>query len=412
MSNELVGGLLRMVQGLGWSGPTLLVGIIVSGVFRYYLGTNGTRRLFGGETIRALPQSWLIGMLLPVCSIGVIPILIQMRRFGVRPGAMTAFALSAPLFNPLSLLYGITLSRPSVVISFALLSLFVVTILGAAWDHLRRRDHDQDSVTEAEVPIIGGRRLVAVLVNSCRETAGPTLLYAVVALLGLGVLGTLIPFGDLQMAFEQDDRLAPARMTALAIPVYATPMLAMTQLGMMFSHANSPGAALALLMLGTGINLGTMLWMVLHFGWRSTAIWFTVLVTIVVAMAYLVERPLIPPGVEPAGHTHAFDIYSNPFHAGEVVSWFEVRRLIEKQILLPEKVSAVILGIFLLAGCLLRSVSSSVDRWLQSGIDQPTENRLGASRTGSRIGAYGTNRACGHKCRHVLCVLPASGRFD
>ena len=101
MMNELLGGLLRVIQGLGWSGPTLLVGLLVSGVFRYYLGPAGTRKLFGGESIRSLPQSWLMGMLLPVCSIGVIPILVQMRQARVRPGAMTAFALSAPLFNPL-----------------------------------------------------------------------------------------------------------------------------------------------------------------------------------------------------------------------------------------------------------------------------------------------------------------------
>ena len=49
--------------------------------------------------------------LLPVCSIGVIPILREMKRIGIRPGAITAFALSAPLFNPLSLMYGLTLSR-------------------------------------------------------------------------------------------------------------------------------------------------------------------------------------------------------------------------------------------------------------------------------------------------------------
>ena len=106
MDVMLAGGLMRFVQGLASAAPTMIVGLFIAGLLRYYLGTAGTVRLFGGNGLRSLPQSWLIGMLLPVCSIGVIPILREMKRMGIRPGAITAFALSAPLFNPLSAAVG------------------------------------------------------------------------------------------------------------------------------------------------------------------------------------------------------------------------------------------------------------------------------------------------------------------
>src|SRR6056297_3330764 len=83
----LVGGLVRVAQGFVAAAPTLLVGLLIAAILRYYLGREGTRRLFGGDTLRSLPQSWLVGMLLPVCSIGVLPILIEMRRAGVKAGA-------------------------------------------------------------------------------------------------------------------------------------------------------------------------------------------------------------------------------------------------------------------------------------------------------------------------------------
>ena len=83
-----------------------LVGLLVAAILRFYFDKAGIRKVFGGSTLRVLPQSWAIGMLLPVCSIGAIPILLEMRRARVKAGAMSAFALSAPLFNPLSLLYG------------------------------------------------------------------------------------------------------------------------------------------------------------------------------------------------------------------------------------------------------------------------------------------------------------------
>ncbi len=140
----LIGGLTRGLQTLILAAPTLLVGLFIAAVFRYYLGESGIRRLFGGDSFRSLPQSWLIGMLLPVCSIGVIPILREMQRAKLRPGAITAFALSAPLFNPLSILYGLSLSRPMVIVGFLCGSLVVVTVLGILWDRYARASEVAD----------------------------------------------------------------------------------------------------------------------------------------------------------------------------------------------------------------------------------------------------------------------------
>ena len=78
----IVGGGIRFCEGIVSATPTLLVGLLIAAILRYYYGPQGTRTLFGGESFRSLPQSWAIGMLLPVCSIGVIPILIEMRPFG------------------------------------------------------------------------------------------------------------------------------------------------------------------------------------------------------------------------------------------------------------------------------------------------------------------------------------------
>ena len=310
-----LGGAMRMAEALMSAAPTLLVGLMVAAVLRFYFGDTGTRRLFGGTTVRSLPQSWLVGMLLPVCSIGVLPILFEMRRAGLKAGAMSAFALSAPLFNPLSLLYGVTLSRPYVILMFAFGSLIVVTTVGLVWDYFASRHSKQDSldIGQAET-VIGVRRLLAMIIYSCRQLVGPVGLWAIFACLGVAFLAAILPWGALGHAMGRDDWMAPARMAAVAIPVFATPMLAMSQLGMMFQHANSPGAAFILLVIGAGVNLGTIAWMARQYGLRSVVVWFACLMTVVVAIAYGVNKPLIPPGVTPSDHTHAFDIYTNPIH--------------------------------------------------------------------------------------------------
>jgi hypothetical protein len=76
-------------------------------------------------------------------------------------------------------------------------------------------------------------------------------------------------------------------MTGLAIPVYATPMLAMTQLGMMFQHANSVGAAFVLLILGAGMNLGLLGWSMAEYGFRRGMAWLLLISSIALGLALI-----------------------------------------------------------------------------------------------------------------------------
>jgi uncharacterized protein len=357
------GALVRAVQGLFSAIPTLLVGLLIAALLRYYLRTEGTVRLFGGSGLRSLAQSWLVGMLLPVCSIGVFPIIRELRRMGMRPGAITAFALSAPLFNPLSLLYGLTLSRPYVIIGFAVGSLAVVTVLGTLWDRVNRWSEHPSNQEATPVSL---RRLGFCGIYMVRELCGPTGLLSLIALSGLFFLGGLLPHGALQSSVEQDNLWAPLNMTSVVVPVYATPMLTMSQLGMMFTHGNSPGAAFCLLLLGTGINLGTLYWTATNYGFRSTLIWFTILLVVVVGIAYVINQPLIPPGVQPAGHTHAFDIYTNPFGSGGSVGFSQIREAIGKTVSSIEfYMGSAVLATMILGGLLTRTVlRHQTDRFL------------------------------------------------
>ncbi|TWU58757.1 putative permease [Rubripirellula tenax] len=366
------GGLIRVFQGFAQAAPTLLVGLLIAAILRNYLGPEGTRRLFGGDRWRSLPQSWLVGMLLPVCSIGVLPILFEMRRAKVKPGAMSAFALSAPLFNPLSLLYGLTLSRPLVIILFALGSLVVVTALGLLWDALSRKtpadDHAQSSGEPFEAGsatdrLIGLRRVFATFVQIARQSTGEALVATVVALTGLAVLAAVLPFGAMQHEVERDDWLAPLKMLLVAVPVYATPMLAMSQLGMMFQHANSPGASFVLLILGAGMNFATPLWFGRHYGWKAASMWMASLLVIVLGLSYAINGPLVPPGVEPAGHTHAFDIYANPLTSYHKIDLASIRGLVAKEMDISVIASMIVLAVVACFGLLFRLLKID-EAWL------------------------------------------------
>ena len=96
---------LRLFEIVIYSSLWIVIGCFIAAIFRRMLGPETVRRIFGDHTSFGLFAGWLIGMLLPVCSLGVIPIVREMHRAGVKRGTIVAFGLTAPLFNPMSVLY-------------------------------------------------------------------------------------------------------------------------------------------------------------------------------------------------------------------------------------------------------------------------------------------------------------------
>jgi hypothetical protein len=143
----------------------------------------------------------------------------------------------------------------------------------------------------------------------------------------------------------------------------------MGQLGSMFQHGNSIGAAFILLTFGAGMNLGLMAWMWLNYGWRRLAVWCGLMLLVVVGLSYGIERPLYPRDVEPAGHTHAFDGYCAPFPPGSSPSGGYVAEIIRRVRLETqphEWFGAGVLVCLAVVGGLLRifDPKGRIDAWL------------------------------------------------
>jgi uncharacterized protein len=309
------GALTRMIQAGIHASPTIVVGIFVAAVFRCVLGRNQTFHVFGGHTWRQIPQAWGMGMLLPVCSLGAIPVMSELRKASLVGGTIIAFGLTAPIFNPVSVLYGLSLSHPVVMATICICSLLIVTIVGLAWDWVFPNESVLKAC-EADYPQ-GWRRIVAVGLAMLRIGWSLDLLWMMVGVIGVGVLASCLSHGALGTSAEHKDVIAPLRMAIIAMPAYITPMDAMVQLSNMFQHGNSIAAAFTLLILGTGLNLGLLAWSISSFGWRKTLAWVAMTMILVVGLGYAIARPLYPAGIVPEGHTHAYDNFCSPMLDGE-----------------------------------------------------------------------------------------------
>ncbi|MEM9943057.1 MAG: permease, partial [Planctomycetota bacterium] len=307
----LAGGGLRLAEVVIYSSIWIVTGCLIAAIFRRMLGEQKVRQLFANDTRWGLATGWLIGMLLPVCSLGVIPVVRELHRSGVNRGTIVAFGLTAPLFNPMSVLYGLTLSDPIAILSFSLCALLIVSVLGFIWD--RWGVEKSKFSGESRKPAVGIKRMIAVFDSASREMVGPTLIYIVIGILASVSLAVMIPKGFLQDQVERDNIWAPINVALMATPIYSTPLLAMSQIGGMFQHGNSIGGAFSLLILGAGVNLGLLAWFARTYGVKKFVMFYLLLVMTTVSLAYAVDKPLIPKGVDPAGHSHAFDVYTHPF---------------------------------------------------------------------------------------------------
>jgi uncharacterized membrane protein YraQ (UPF0718 family) len=350
------GAACRMVAAAANAAPTMLCGLVAAAVIRRLFGGPLTRRLLAAGSWWSLVRAWLLGMLLPVCSIGAIPVARELSRAGLAGGTVLAFAVSAPLFNPISLLYGLTLSHPLVIVGFALASMMVVTAVGTAWDRIGGiSDEDVTVVDEAAVPP-GWRRAAALGLAAAREAAGPTLGYASLAVVGVGLLAACLPFGSLQQSMKAFDPWAPAAMAAVGTPAFLTPTDAMMQIGSMFDHGNSVGAAYVLLSVGAGLNLGLIVWAWRSWGGRRTLRWLALFIGTVLVFAALIERPLSFRDSPPEDHTHAFDVFCMPFPLETSDPIARAVALLADRVPAHAWLSLGVLGAIVAAGVVLRIV--------------------------------------------------------
>ncbi len=343
----------------------LLCGLLVAGIMRKMLGAEGTRRLFGGPGWNGLFRAWAVGTVLPVCSLGVLPIAREMRRAGVPSGTIVAFVLAAPHINPLSLLYGLTLSEPLVIICFALGSLVVALLAGAIWDWLPAQGKDIVLPGDEPVPAPGLKRLAAVAVAAAWESVGPTMGYVLLGLLFTGVLAGLLPQGCLSTTMRHEDWLSPLLMAAIALPIYLGPLPGMMRLGLMFEHGNSVGAAFVLFELGIGVNVGLIAWLMHLFGWRRVLLWIGLVTAATLLLAYAAERPLFF-AQEEVSHTHAFDEWTSPFPSGAQADWGIVQDKLLQKVEVLEPVALACLSLLFLIGLVLQKFDRQgrLDNWL------------------------------------------------
>ena len=84
--------------------PFVVVGVTISAIIAKYVDPNWVLRFKSENRLISHIQSMFIGLFLPVCECGNVPLAKRLSLIGFRPSEVITFMLAAPIFNPIVLI--------------------------------------------------------------------------------------------------------------------------------------------------------------------------------------------------------------------------------------------------------------------------------------------------------------------
>ena len=371
-------GVLRIAYAMVVAAPFLVAGVFAAGILRGMVGAERTRAIPGVGHRSGPIRAWALSVLLPICSLGALPVARELRRAGVPSGTVLSFILVAPVLNPVSIIYGLSHIEPVTLVYFAV-GTFVVSVgIGLIWNWCISEKQDSEPERLEKAPRHSLHRVAVVADTAVRGLVGPTFVDYGLALLAVGFLGAFLPHGVLQTGMTRDNVMAPVIMGLVAIPVYVTPTDVMMHFGHIVRDGYSLGAAFALIVLGAGANVGVANWLRRDYGFRPLTLFVGLLIGSTLAIGFTADRAVIHGNATMADHTHAFDSFTRLARVSdeEAGPGWVVRKVGEsvrkhEASGTAELVGLALLAVMMLAGLSLRLLGKRVS--VEHLLQQPDE---------------------------------------
>jgi uncharacterized membrane protein YraQ (UPF0718 family) len=244
--------------------PYLLFGFLMAGILSVLISRDFVRKHLGGKGIAGAIKAALIGVPMPICSCGVIPLAASLRKHGASRGATASFLASTPQTGVDSLLVTYALLGWVFAVFRALAAFASGVICGTAVAAVPAPDQEEEeSVNEPaamnQQPLLL-RMLKYGFISLPRNISKAMVLGIIIS----GIISGMIP-ADFFAESLGDSPFAMVLMLIIGIPLYVCSS-ASVPIALAFIKAGlSPGAALVFLITGPATNAATLttLWQII-----------------------------------------------------------------------------------------------------------------------------------------------------
>ena len=249
--------------------PYLLLGFLLAGLMHEFVPSTLYTRYLGDRSLRSVVLAALFGVPLPLCSCGVIPTAMGIRREGTSKGATISFLIATPQTGVDSIIATYSLMglpfaviRPVVALLTAVFGGALCNVLDADSSSANTDSHCEEGECHAHKspsPRRGfGARLLAALSYAFGEMMEDIGKWLAIGLIVAGIITAAVPDSWFTV-FQGNTLYSILFVLAFSIPMYlcATGSIPIALALMM--KGLTPGAALVLLMAGPASNAASIL---------------------------------------------------------------------------------------------------------------------------------------------------------
>jgi len=282
--------------------PFVLFGFFAAGILKVLIPEKAIVKHLGGNGFRSVFKASLFGVPLPLCSCGVIPVAIGLRKQGASKGATASFLVSVPetgvdsvaitwaLLDPL-----MTIIRPASAFITALATGSLINLLPEQKGTSKPETEgsccsvssDEGTQFVQKKPLF--KRLKGGVVYAFTDLLKDIGVWLLLGILIAGIISYFVPidFVDRYLGGEYTSLLI---MLIIGIPLYICASASTPIAAALVLKGLSPGAALVFLLAGPATNAATMTVVAKHLGKATTVVYVASIAFCSLIFGWLVNR--------------------------------------------------------------------------------------------------------------------------
>ena len=285
----------------------VLFGIFVAGLMRVFVQPEAVSRHLGKGRVRSVLKAAALGVPIPLCSCGVLPAAVSLKRQGANNGATAAFLISTPESGVDSIALTYALLDPVMTVARPVAAFTTAAVSGIAENLLSVEKEGEIIPSDLRCPVDNCcdgvdcvpevhkshhtffEKLKAGLRYALFELWGDIAPWYLLGLLLAGIITALIP-SELMGRHLGGGLPAMLIMLAVGIPLYICATASTPIAAALILKGVSPGAALVFLLAGPATNVTSLTVLTGLLGKRATAIYLVSIAVVSVACGLVLDQ--------------------------------------------------------------------------------------------------------------------------
>jgi len=262
--------------------PWLLLGAAAAGLLHVLLPRDFARRQFRG--LSGVTKAVALGVPLPLCSCGVIPAALGLKKDGASDGAAVGFLISTPQTGVDSLLVSAAFLGWPFTLFKCVSALLMGLAGGAATEALHSNVGDVERLPESSAP-----QSAVGFFEHMVDVIRPIWKWIVFGVVASAAITVWIPPDAMAAWSEINPALAGLAALTIAVPLYVCATASVPIAAALIAQGMPTGAALVFLMAGPATNVATIGAVKRAFGGRVLAVYLATIVLGSVGFAYIFD---------------------------------------------------------------------------------------------------------------------------